>query len=94
MSRTIKIITLVALLSLLLSTATVFANPESSQDGSRGGPPAPPQEAIDACNGKSSGDKVSFETPHGDTILGVCQEMDGLLFAIPENDQHMKGQRR
>jgi hypothetical protein len=33
----------------------------------------PPQEAINACSGKSTGDFCSFISPHGDVISGTCQ---------------------
>ena len=33
----------------------------------------PPQEAINACTGKSSGDSCSFTSPFGDMISGTCQ---------------------
>ncbi|HYL65901.1 MAG TPA: YHYH protein [Nitrosopumilaceae archaeon] len=44
----------------------------------------PPQEAITACSGKSSGDLCSFTSPHGDMISGTCQTPPGnLLACIP-----------
>jgi len=33
----------------------------------------PPQEAVNACNGKSNGDYCSFTSPYGDMISGTCQ---------------------
>ena len=33
----------------------------------------PPQEAINACSGKSTGDFCSFTSPRGDFISGTCQ---------------------
>jgi len=67
----------------------------------KGHPRRPPQEAIEACNGMSDGDRVEFETPHGHIVSGTCKEMDGMLFAIPEGgpppssgrDQRSRGQR-
>jgi hypothetical protein len=44
----------------------------------------PPQEAIDACQGHAPGDSVSFSSPHGDTVQGVCRQRGGLLFAVPD----------
>jgi hypothetical protein len=44
----------------------------------------PPQEAINACDGKSAGDKVEFETPRGETVTGTCVNNGELTFAIPE----------
>ena len=43
----------------------------------------PPPEAIQACEGKSPGDAVQFQTPLGDTITGTCREMQGRLVAVP-----------
>jgi len=33
----------------------------------------PPQEAVNACNGKSSGSLCSFTSPRGDVISGTCR---------------------
>ena len=44
----------------------------------------PPQEAINACDGKNAGDKVEFETPRGETVTGTCVNNGDLIFAIPE----------
>ncbi|MBE9399431.1 YHYH protein [Pontibacterium sp. N1Y112] len=51
--------------------------------GGSGGMRRPPQEAIDACKGRDKGDRVSFTTPFGHRISGVCQQRDGELFVIP-----------
>lgn len=69
-----------------------YNQPEKRQDQGRGpgnGPPGrePPPEAIEACEGKNEGDKVEFETPHGDIVKGSCMKKDDLLFAVPENGQ-------
>lgn len=42
-----------------------------------------PPEAIQACEGKSPGDAVQFQTPRGDTITGTCREMQGRLVGVP-----------
>lgn len=65
-----------ALCMLLLVSPLTFANPP------KGG--KPPQEAIDACVDKSEGDSVSFETPHGDTVTGICKNMREGLVAVSE----------
>lgn len=67
----------------------------SNASGDRG-PRQPPQEAIAACEGKSTGDKVEFETPRGDTISGTCVTKGDLVFAIPEggHQQSRGGQRQ
>lgn len=44
----------------------------------------PPQEAIDACSGKSEGDAVRFTTPRGKTVSGTCRDVRGKLIAVPE----------
>jgi hypothetical protein len=45
----------------------------------------PPPEALTACEGKSPGDTVQIQTPHGQTIDGTCKEMpDGKLVAVPQ----------
>jgi len=44
----------------------------------------PPQEAFDACKGKSAGDTVSITTPRGDTLTAVCRQLDGQLVAMPD----------
>jgi len=45
----------------------------------------PPPEAFKACEGKSPGDAVETQTPHGQTISGTCREMeDGQLAAVPQ----------
>jgi hypothetical protein len=55
------------------------------QNGSVGMPPVrPPEEAIDACRGKSDGDTCGFTSPRGDEISGVCQTpLQNLLACIP-----------
>jgi hypothetical protein len=56
----------------------VISNGQGGQNGqssqglpNQGG--TPPQEAISACSGKSSGASCSFTSPHGDAISGTCQ---------------------
>lgn len=44
----------------------------------------PPEEAIDACAGKSAGETVSFVTPCGYEVSGTCREVSGALTAVPE----------
>ncbi|HJU13232.1 MAG TPA: YHYH protein [Candidatus Nitrosotalea sp.] len=47
-------------------------------------PRSPPQVAINACSGKSSGSYCSFTSPRGDTISGTCQvPPTGSLACIP-----------
>ncbi len=53
-----------------------------------GGPPpggrgsGPPQEAISACSGRSSGSSCSFRTPRG-TISGTCRSIESDLACVP-----------
>ncbi len=53
----------------------------------------PPQEAINACSGEKNGDQVTFSTPDGHTISGICRRMDNLLFAVPKGGPP-KGKRK
>lgn len=48
-------------------------------------PQGPPPEAIEACEGLTEGDSVSFESPRGDTLEGECQYVDDELVAVPKN---------
>ncbi len=52
----------------------------------RGGgePGRPPQEAFEACRGKSEGSEVVITTPSGDTIKATCRSFNGQLVAVPE----------
>jgi hypothetical protein len=43
----------------------------------------PPPEAIAACKGKSEGTFVQFKTSRGDTLKGVCRQVDGVMVAMP-----------
>lgn len=51
----------------------------------------PPQEAIDACAGKSEGDAVRFTNPRGETVSGTCREIRGRLVAVPEGGPWGRG---
>ena len=56
---------------------------QSNRGGPMGG--GPPEEAFTACIGRTEGEAVSFDTPHGHTVKGRCEQFnDGRLFAIPE----------
>lgn len=56
-----------------------------SAQAQRGENKQPPKEAIEACSDKSEGDEVTFETPRGDEVKGICMTMDEQLVAVPEN---------
>lgn len=74
-----KKIVLLTLISVCLFSCASMAK------GERGERRGPPPEAIEACVDKAEGDKVSFETPRGDTVEGTCQVMDDTLVAMPEH---------
>jgi hypothetical protein len=43
---------------------------------------APPQEALDACNGKAAGDACTLTTPDGQTVSSTCGSCgDGMPLA-------------
>ncbi len=46
-------------------------SPGPNQGGGNGAPPTPPQEAINACSGKTTGASCSFTTPNGN-VSGIC----------------------
>lgn len=54
----------------------------------------PPKEAIEACQNKSEGDSVSFETRRGDTLSGTCQTINDSLVAVPEGHAERKKQKQ
>ena len=62
------------LLALLLGLTAAAAIAHA--DGKRKPPCHPPPEAVDACDGRASGDACSFETPDGDTLSGSCFKPD------------------
>jgi hypothetical protein len=47
--------------------------------GGQGG--TPPQEALNACSGKTNGASCSFVTPMGDTLSGTCGTPQGSALA-------------
>lgn len=55
--------------------------------GGGGGPGRmrqPPQEALVACSGRSSGAQCSFISPRGDMIDGTCRSPGDALACVPE----------
>jgi hypothetical protein len=54
--------------------------PPDDDDDSSG----PPQEAIDACEGKDVGDDCQFESEQGDTVTGTCKMIEDFLACAPE----------
>lgn len=63
-----------------------------SSDGAQ--PPAsghkPPPEAYKVCEGKTVGTSAHLVTPRGDTITGVCKELDGKMVLVPDFDKNRK----
>lgn len=72
------LVSLVAVAGLTMAASNALAQQRERPQG-------PPKEAVEACEGQSEGDSVSFETPHGDTVEGECQYMEDELVAMPKN---------
>ncbi len=78
--RTLGILAIVAMIP---ASGLAFGGP---RDGGR--QMGPPQEAIDACAGKATGDTVEFTTPGGDAVTGTCRQIRDKLIAVPEGGFH------
>ena len=80
----LSLITLVLCFSVMM---LIPVNVWSQPGNRRNGPPMkPPQEAFDACNGKSNGDTCTVVTPRGDNISGTCRTPKGQqLVCVPDN---------
>ncbi len=76
-----KLMISIMLVLLLLSAQAEETNSPPTQQ--QGRMMKPPPEAIAACTGKSEGTTVQFTTPRGDTLKGVCKQVDGVLAAMP-----------
>jgi len=74
-----KTVGLAALILLLPTMAMAYGG-----QGKGRGQYGPPQAAIDACDGKNTGDTVEFSNRRNESISGTCQEENGLLIAMPE----------
>lgn len=68
---------------ILCAGSILFSGNLLAQEDNQKRAHKPPQEAVTACEGKSEGDKVSFETPHGDTVEGTCKLIQEQLVAVP-----------
>ena len=64
-----------------LMPASVWASTGSQGGGDRR---RPPQEAFEACKGKSEGTTVDITTPQGTTIKATCKSFDGQFVAVPD----------
>jgi|WetSurMetagenome_2_1015567.scaffolds.fasta_scaffold564700_2 hypothetical protein len=78
------VINIMLILLLLIGGMSVAYAEEANRPPRPEGRMKPPSEAIAACKGKSEGVQVQFTTPRGDTLKGVCKEVDGILAAMPE----------
>ena len=81
--NTLKLIaiTLMGIFTIFnLYAGTAFAKGKGDHQG-------PPPEAYTVCEGKSSGDTASFESPHGDAVTGTCvkDRNDDRLVLQPDN---------
>lgn len=72
-----------AMIFSLLTVMTACASNERG-GGQRGDQHGPPPEAIEACQGKSEGDSVSFSGRGGDSVTATCQMVQDQLVAVPE----------
>ena len=84
-----KTVGLAAVIFLLPTLAIAYGGP-----GKGRGQYGPPQAAIDACDGKNTGDTVEFMNRRNVSISGTCRELDGLLIAMPEGGPGGKGYGR
>jgi hypothetical protein len=78
--------TRLGLLSLMLASA-LFSNCLYAKKP-KGDHKGPPKEAIEACVDKSEGDVVTFTTPRGHELTGVCTTMKEIMVAVPEDHEH------
>jgi hypothetical protein len=78
-----------ATLLLALPLASFAADQAPAQGGK---PPAPPPEAIAACNGKAEGVTASFAGRGGETITGTCQKIGDVLALRPAGGPPGNGQ--
>ena len=81
-----KTIGLAALIFLLPTLAMAYGG-----QGKGRGQYGPPQTAIDACDGKNTGDTVEFTNRRNVSISGTCLELDDQLIATPEGGHRGKG---
>lgn len=83
MSITKKSFIVFVLLGILISI-NAFEN-EASARGAGRRHQGPPPEAYTTCEGKSEGDTAEFESPHGDTVTGICEQQGDRLVLRPDN---------
>ncbi|GLR12746.1 hypothetical protein GCM10007907_15360 [Chitinimonas prasina] len=73
------------MIALALSLPSLAAANPAAPGQAPGQRRVPPNEAFAACDGKQEGVKVSFTTPHGDTVSGTCKMIAARLAAIPDH---------
>jgi hypothetical protein len=78
-------------------TGTTGQSADSVRPPEPGGPLPhghnPPPEAYEACEGKAAGTAAQLITPRGDTITGVCKNIDGKMVLAPDFDKNRRGTR-
>ena len=82
-SKLIKAINTMMILATL-SAVPACASSNRGSGGGRGGMQGPPPEAIEACEGKSEGDSVTFAGRRGDSVPATCTMVNDQLVAVPE----------
>ena len=96
--NTITQLTLLSSAALLLALI-VISQPSNARDSEQenGKRRGPPPAAFTACEGKNPGEKSQFESQHGRTLTGTCEEFGGenagKLVLRPDNMKG-KGKRR
>jgi len=66
----------------IITPAFCWADNDSNRPP-RGQRRRPPQEAFDACKGKTEGASVTISTAHG-SFKATCKSFEGALAAMPE----------
>ena len=75
---------IVITLLVIFIAVMAFGNDASSQEARRRRH-GPPPEAYTACEDKNAGDSAEFESPHGDTVTGTCEQEGDRLVLRPDN---------
>lgn len=82
----VKKTSIVITLFVIFIAVIAFGKDASSQETGRR-QHGPPPEAFTACEGKSAGDVAEFVSPHGDTVMGTCEQQDDRLVLRPDNSR-------
>jgi len=83
MNITKKTSMVIALLGILIAVIGFGSDASSQETGRRHH--GPPPEAYTACEDKNVGDTAEFESPHGDTVTGICEQEGDRLVLRPDN---------